>query len=583
MVAEQCGAVDPGRHQPLGHAVVTAARLQRQGVEHRLGDVVASHPRCTPDLLDEQLRDLGVELRPGPLDQRLARLLGRPRGAVGALVRHRAVRLEHREHPRAERDVLAAQPGRVARAVDALVVVEHRHRDIVQRGRLAEHVEPQPRMQLDQRPLVGRQLARAQPRPLGQRQVADRPQQRGADQHVALALVELEVLGEQARVDRELARLPVQDRVVRRDRLGEHADRRPARVAELVLEPVVLKRRPGVVTEREQQLVADILEAARPVGADDHAVEAIAQVERDRHERVDLAVGGRGLAIARARRVVVAQDLVAGQHRAGEALRDGAVRRIVLEALRADDVELPVAVLVLARDEHPLVGLDELDRGAEDQAVQVVALGEHAALGLEPLDLRPQLAVPLALGLPGLAQPVHELRLLLALRLEPADVALEPLALLALRLSRLLGGGGRARGVGQRPPPADDGERDERQQCAGAGQRDRGRTGTGHQPYAQRHHDDGGNSGGQHRAARLPARLFHQSPFLVGNDRPTRFPCESPAQRKTSRLVAASRSANPACPAIFGWNVLGENAGLSRSSVTPWSQSRPAEQMRWFL
>ena len=78
------------------------------------------------------------------------------------------------------------------------------------------------------------------------------------------------------------------------------------RVAELVLEPVVLKRRPGVVSEREQELVADLVEAAGPVGADDHAVEAIAQVERDGDERFDLAVGRRRVLLRLGRRVVAA-------------------------------------------------------------------------------------------------------------------------------------------------------------------------------------------------------------------------------------------------------------------------------------
>ena len=168
-----------------------------------------------------------------------------------------------------------------------------------------------------------------------------------------------------------------------------------------------------------------------------------------------------------------------------------------------------------------------------------------------------------------IAGPLEQLRLPRALALEPAHVPLEPLPVSPLRLPRLRGGGGRARGVGLGPPPADDGERDERQQRADAGQRDGGRSGPRQQPYAQRHHDGGGNSGSQHRAARLPAWLFHESPFLVYRDRPTRIPCVSPVQRKTSRLVAASRSANPACPAMFGWKVLGENATRSRSIVTP--------------
>ena len=148
---------------------------------------------------------------------------------------HRAVGLEDREHPGGQRDLVAVQAGRVATAVDALVVVEHRVGDVVQRGRLAEHVEAQPRVQGDQRALVGRELARAQAHPVGQREISDRAQQRRADQPVARPRVELELLPEQPGVDGELAGLAMQDRVVRGHRLAEDADGRPVGVTELVL------------------------------------------------------------------------------------------------------------------------------------------------------------------------------------------------------------------------------------------------------------------------------------------------------------------------------------------------------------
>ena len=90
-------------------------------------------------------------------------------------------------------------------------------------------------------------------------------------------------------------------------------------------------------------------------------MEAIAQVERDRDERVDLFVGGGGVRGTGMRRLVLAQDLISRHHGAREALRDCAVRRIVLEAVGEHDVKLTVAVVVLTRDEQPLLGFDELD------------------------------------------------------------------------------------------------------------------------------------------------------------------------------------------------------------------------------
>jgi hypothetical protein len=62
-----------------------------------------------------------------------------------------------------------------------------------------------------------------------------------------------------------LERQRVQHGVVRGDRLGESADRGAVRVAKLVLQSAVLERGAGVITERQQQLVADL--ASRPAHA----------------------------------------------------------------------------------------------------------------------------------------------------------------------------------------------------------------------------------------------------------------------------------------------------------------------------
>ena len=174
------------------------------------------------------------------------------------------------------------------------MVVEHHPRDVVQCRRLHEHVEPEPRVQLDQRSLLGRQRVRGVPLPRGEREVADGAEKRRGDDHVPPPIVEPQLLGQQTRVDRQLARLSVQHRVVRGDGLGEHAHGRAVRIAQLVFQPAVVERGTGVISERQQQLVADLLEASGAVGADDHPVKAIAQVERDGDERVDLPVSGGG-------------------------------------------------------------------------------------------------------------------------------------------------------------------------------------------------------------------------------------------------------------------------------------------------
>ena len=98
--------------------------------------------------------------------------------------------------------------------------------------------------------------------PRGEREIADRAQQRGGDDHVPPAVVDPELLGQQTCVHRQLARLSMQHGVVRRDGLGEHAHGRAVRVAQLVLQPAVVERGTGVIPERQQQLVADLLEAS---------------------------------------------------------------------------------------------------------------------------------------------------------------------------------------------------------------------------------------------------------------------------------------------------------------------------------
>ena len=120
------------------------------------------------------------------------------------------------------------------------------------------------------------------------------------------------------------------------------------RVSQLVLQPAMVKHGTGVISERQQQLITDLLKAPGPVSADDHPVEAIAQIERDGDERVDLTVSGGGLRGIGTTRIVLAQDLVSCEHRAPEALRQRALRRIVLEAVGQHHVQRAVAVVVLA-------------------------------------------------------------------------------------------------------------------------------------------------------------------------------------------------------------------------------------------
>ena len=119
--------------------------------------------------LEEDARDLRVELRAGAaldLGQRLVTAQRRP---VGPVARHRVERVGDGEHARLERDLLAGLAGRIAVPVPALVVVEH-VRDRLAQGR---HAQQDPRADL--RVLADlRELVVVEPALLAQHLVGDR-------------------------------------------------------------------------------------------------------------------------------------------------------------------------------------------------------------------------------------------------------------------------------------------------------------------------------------------------------------------------------------------------------------------------
>ena len=124
VVAEQRDAVDRARRP--ARARRRPRDVERQRLEHRRGTSSRVMPGRAPHLLDEERDDLGIELRAGAPRSSASQACSAGRGvAVGPLVGHRAVGLEHRERAGGERDLVARQARRIAPAVEALVVVEH--------------------------------------------------------------------------------------------------------------------------------------------------------------------------------------------------------------------------------------------------------------------------------------------------------------------------------------------------------------------------------------------------------------------------------------------------------------------------
>ena len=140
-------------------------------------------------------------------------------------------------------------------------------------------------MQLHRRPLIGPERTRLRGQPLRKREVAGVTQQRGAHEDVLLLLVETQVARERRGVEREGGGTPLPVRIARGQRLQERADRRVVRLADLGAQLAMMQHRAGLIAEREQHVVIDVLEPARSVRAHDHAAEAIVQVDRDGDER----------------------------------------------------------------------------------------------------------------------------------------------------------------------------------------------------------------------------------------------------------------------------------------------------------
>jgi hypothetical protein len=251
-------------------------------------------------------------------------------------------------------------------------------------------------------------------------------EQRREDELLALARLEAEARRGPGDVRRDLVRVHPQLAVLGLERVGEHAHGRQVRAPQLAAEARVVEHGAGVVAEREQHVVVVLVEAAGLVRGDDGAVEAVAHVNRDRDEVVDLLVRRLTLLRDELGRIVRADRAVALDHLLREVLGDGAVLRVVLEALRRDEVEQAVRVLVLAREQEALLGADECHRRAEDERPDIARLAaERADLALELGDLRAELAVPLAFGAAGALQACPLLTLGVALPLAVANRLLE--------------------------------------------------------------------------------------------------------------------------------------------------------------
>src|SRR5581483_6009766 len=126
------------------------------------GDEAAGGGFELPELLDldqEDRDDLGVELRRHAALELAAGDLVRQRLSIGAVRRHRVVRVGDGDDAADERDAVAHQPLRVARAVPGLVVAIAAGDDVAHERDRLQDPPPLGRVRAEHGQLLGRQLA----------------------------------------------------------------------------------------------------------------------------------------------------------------------------------------------------------------------------------------------------------------------------------------------------------------------------------------------------------------------------------------------------------------------------------------
>ena len=127
------------------------------------------------------------------------RVLGRAGAAVDAGREHRVERVGDVDDPRAERDVLPAQPVRVAGAVEALVVVLDRRHGVAEEAEPVDDPRALLRVVLHERPLQPGERRRLEEDRVRDRELADVVEERRVTEQVELGLREADLPADRER------------------------------------------------------------------------------------------------------------------------------------------------------------------------------------------------------------------------------------------------------------------------------------------------------------------------------------------------------------------------------------------------
>ena len=189
-------------------------------------------------------------------------------------------------------------------------MVQHRRADRPELGHLLEEAVADARVQLHDQPLVLRERTALEEDPFADPELADVVQQRCEHELLALVRRQIEPPCDGRDERRHLVAMAAEEWILRADRLGEDAHGRDVRVAQAPLQARVVQGHARLVTEREQQLVVVLVEAARLVRGDDDAVEPLADVERDRDQILDLRRCTEVLGVIDAERLLLRKRLL---------------------------------------------------------------------------------------------------------------------------------------------------------------------------------------------------------------------------------------------------------------------------------
>ena len=219
--------------EPDGGPAALVGRLERQAARRRGFDRARGGFHLGGHL-HEHLHDRRIERAARFLLQQRERRFRRHRLVIRTIGRQRVVVVDDREDARAERNLFALQPLRIALAVPAFVVAEDQRRDRIRERHRADDLGADLRMDADLLELFLRQRAGLRQDVLGHGELADVVQQRRGLDALDLGVGHAEAARDAGRIDLHAADVRLRGLILRVDRERERFDRREVQIRHLL-------------------------------------------------------------------------------------------------------------------------------------------------------------------------------------------------------------------------------------------------------------------------------------------------------------------------------------------------------------